>query len=89
MPHNFISRVPILSVHALREGRGDARVGHSGQRFEPLAKDSVRFRFGQIGERIFRFVVAFLGFFRPDPGQRPGALLRAPGAGPDSLGHEP
>ena len=25
----------------------------------------------------------------PDPGQGPGALLRAPGAGPAPLGHEP
>ena len=31
---------------------------HSGHRFEPLAKDSVRFRFGQIWENRFK---AFLG----------------------------
>ena len=35
---------------------------HSGHRFEPSAKDSVRFKFGQIWENIFGISWHFLAF---------------------------
>ena len=38
------------------------RVPHSGRRFKPLAKDSVRFRFGQIWENPFGISWHFLTF---------------------------